>query len=130
MTNVDIISSAYAAFANGDVPAVLATFADDITWTEAAGFIYAGTYVGGEAIVQNVFMRMATEWDSYQVKPESLIGEGDLVAALGWYEATYKETGRSFRARFVHWWKLTDDKITSFEQIVDSAVTQSAVTSS
>jgi ketosteroid isomerase-like protein len=130
MSNVDIISSAYAAFAQGDVPAVLATFADDITWTEAAGFIYAGTYVGGDAIVQNVFMRMATEWDSYRVKPESLIGEGDQVAALGWYEATYKQTGRSFEARFVHWWRLADGRITSFEQIVDSAVTQPAISTS
>lgn len=105
----------------------MAAFADDIKWTEAAGFIYAGTYVGADAIVQNVFMRMATEWDSFQVKPESLIGEGDQVAALGWYEATYKETGRSFVARFVHWWKVTDGKIASFEQVVDSAMTQSAV---
>lgn len=127
MSNVDIIRDAYAAFAQGEVPAVVAAFADDITWTEAAGFIYAGTYVGADAIVQNVFMRMATEWDSFQVKPESLIGEGDQVAALGWYEATYKETGRSFVARFVHWWKVTDGKIASFEQVVDSAMTQSAV---
>jgi ketosteroid isomerase-like protein len=126
VSNVDIITEAYAAFAVGDIPAVLQTFAHDIEWTEAAGFLYAGTYVGPDAILENVFMRMGTEWDGYQVKPESLIGEGDQVAALGWYQGTYKQTGRSFEARFVHWWKVRDGKISSFEQIVDSVKTHEA----
>jgi ketosteroid isomerase-like protein len=126
MTNVDIITEAYAAFAEGNIPAVLAAFADDIQWTEAEGFIYGGTYVGADAIVQGVFVRMGTEWDSFHVKPEAIVGEGDTVAALGWYEGAYRETGRSFRARFAHWWKLADGKITSFEQVVDSVKTNEA----
>jgi ketosteroid isomerase-like protein len=128
MSNTDVINSAYAAFASGDVPQVLAVFAEGITWTEAAGHPYAGTYVGSDAIVQNIFMRLGAEWDEYQVKPDMLIAEGDRVAALGWYSGIYKETGRAFEARFVHWWNLADGKITSFEQIVDSAKVNEALT--
>ena len=130
MSNTDIISKAYAAFASGDVPQVLAVLDDGIEWTEAAGFPYAGTYVGADAIVQNVFMRLGTEWDQYQVKPDLLIAEGDQVAALGWYSGTYKKTGRAFKARFVHWWKLADGRVTSFEQVVDSAKVNEALVSS
>ena len=68
---------------------MLAVFAEGITWTEAAGHPYAGTYVGSDAIVQNIFMRLGTEWDEYQVKPDMLIAEGDWVAASGWYSGTY-----------------------------------------
>jgi len=127
MSNTDIISKAYAAFASGDVPQVLAVLDDGIEWTEAAGFPYAGTYVGADAIVQNVFMRLGTEWDQYQVKPDLLIAEGDQVAALGWYSGTYKKTGRAFKARFVHWWKLADGRVISFEQVVDSAKVNEAL---
>ncbi|MET1007604.1 MAG: nuclear transport factor 2 family protein [Propionibacteriaceae bacterium] len=126
MTNVDIITQAYADFAEGNIPAVLAVFADDIQWTEAAGFIYGGTYVGADAIVQGVFVRMGTEWDSFQVKPEMVIGEGGNVSAIGWYEGAYHETGRDFTARFAHWWRLADGKIASFEQVVDSVKTNEA----
>jgi len=35
-TNKEIVKSAYASFAAGDVPAALGAMADDIQWTEAA----------------------------------------------------------------------------------------------
>ncbi len=40
----DTIANLYAAFARGDVPTVLAAFAPNISWTEAEGFPYGGTY--------------------------------------------------------------------------------------
>ena len=121
MSNVDVVNRVYAGFAAGDIGAVTATFADDIEWTEASGFPYAGTYVGTEAIVQNVFMRLGTEWDGYKAAPDLVISEGDQVAARGWYSGVYKQTGKSFRARFVHWYTVTGGKITRFEQVVDSS---------
>lgn len=42
----DTIANVYAAFARGDIPAVLAVLAPNASWTEAEGFPYAGTYVG------------------------------------------------------------------------------------
>ena len=45
-TNKEIVESAHASFAAGDVPAALGAMADDIQWTEADGFPLAGTYVG------------------------------------------------------------------------------------
>jgi ketosteroid isomerase-like protein len=53
--SVEVVKRAYAAFAEGDVPAVLGIFADDIEWHEAEGMPYGGVYRGGEAVVQSVF---------------------------------------------------------------------------
>ena len=50
-TNREIIEGAYANFAQGDVPAALGAFADDIQWTEPDGYPLAGTYVGHQAVV-------------------------------------------------------------------------------
>jgi uncharacterized protein len=121
MSNVDVVNRVYAGFAAGDIGAVTATFADDIEWTEADGFPYAGTYVGTDAIVANVFMRLGTEWDAYKAAPDLVISDGDQVAARGWYSGTYKQTGKPFRARFVHWYTITEGKIARFEQVVDSS---------
>lgn len=38
--NIETIGSAYDASARGDVPAVLAVLAPDVSWTEAEGFPY------------------------------------------------------------------------------------------
>jgi uncharacterized protein len=62
-----------------------------------------------------LFMRLGTEWDGYNAVPDLVIGDGDRVAARGWYSGTYKQTGKSFLARFVHWYTVTDGKIVRFE---------------
>ncbi|WP_233566146.1 nuclear transport factor 2 family protein [Flavobacterium sp. 81] len=99
----------------------LATFAaDEISWTEAKGFPYAGTYIGLESIFKNVFSRLASEWIDYKFAPEDYIWNEDKVAAYGTYSGTYKITGKSFEARVVHIWKLKNSKIVCFEQFVDS----------
>ena len=54
----ELIRSIYQAFAKGDVPSVLGAFASNINWTEAEGFPYGGTYVGPDAVLKNVFMKI------------------------------------------------------------------------
>jgi ketosteroid isomerase-like protein len=56
-----------------------------------------------------------------------VISDGDQVAALGWYSGTYKQTGRSFRARFAHWYTVTDGKIARFEQVADTSKVNEAL---
>jgi hypothetical protein len=123
----DSITRLYSAFARGDVPAVLAALAPDIRWTEAEGFPYGGTYVGHDAVLQNVFARLGAEWDGYAAVPQELVSSGDTVVALGEYSGTYKATGKSFRAPFVHVWKFDGDRIVSFRQHTDTAVVQRAL---
>ncbi|WP_259562253.1 nuclear transport factor 2 family protein [Shewanella baltica] len=94
--------------------------ASDARWTEAAGFPYAGTYVGFSAIATKVFARLETEWDNYRVDIEDYVAQGDKVFAFGTYSGTYVKTGKYFSARVAHLWKIHSGKIVSFEQFVDS----------
>jgi len=121
------ITNLYAAFAIGDVPTVLAAFAPDIRWTEAEGFPYGGTYVGPDAILQNVFAKLGSEWNGYAAVPHELIANADTVVALGNYSGTYKATGKSFKAPFVHVWKFGEGRVVSFVQHTDTAVVQRAL---
>ena len=49
----EVIESHYAAGELGDLPGMMADFAPDIVWTEAAGFPVAGTYVGPDSVRDN-----------------------------------------------------------------------------
>ena len=68
-----------------------------------------------------MFGRDRSEWDGFTAEPEMMISEGDQVVTRGWYSGVYKATNKSLKARFVHWYTVSDDKIVRFEQVVDSA---------
>jgi ketosteroid isomerase-like protein len=121
MTNKDIIRALYESFASADVAAVTATFADNIAWTEADGFPLAGTYIGPQAIVENVFKRLGEFSDNWGVVIDRLIADGDTVVANGKYTLNHKESGEPCEVRMAHVWTLADGKAISFLQHVDSA---------
>jgi ketosteroid isomerase-like protein len=121
MPAADTVREMYSAMASGNIDGALSTLADDVHWTEAEGFPYAGTYVGPQAVAEQVFARLGADWDGFAAVPDVLIGEDQQVAALGWYSGTSRETGVAFRARFVHWFTVADGRIARFEQVCDTA---------
>ena len=127
MNNSEVIRSLYQAFANGDVPSVLGALASNVTWTDAEGFPYGGTYVGPDAVLSNVFMKLGTEWEGYSAVPHEFIAEGDTVVSVGEYSGTYKATGKSFSAPFAHVWNFQNGKVIRFRQFTDTAIVQKAL---
>lgn len=119
--NLALVKSTYEGSSSAENAKNLQhALASDARWTEAAGFPYAGTYVGFSAIATKVFARLETEWDNYHVDIEDYVAQGDKVFAFGTYSGTYVKTGKHFSARVAHLWKIHSGKIVSFEQFVDS----------
>ena len=121
MTNGEIIKGVYEAFAIGNVPAILGVFDENIAWTEAKGFMYGGTYNGPNAILTGVFMRLATEWEGFAAKADTIIDGGDgNVAAIGSEGGKYLKTGKTSVVPCVHEWELRDGKVVRFQQHLDT----------
>lgn len=125
----EIIKAHYAASDRGDLDGMVEAFADDIAWTEMAGFPYAGTYVGTDAIKAGVFGRLGADWQGFRADHEELVdGDDGTVVALGHYSGTYRATGKAMRVRFVHVWRVKDGAITGFEQFCDTHEVREAMT--
>ena len=127
MANVDIVNKMYQGLATGDIPGALNTMDPEIEWIEAEGFPYAGTYRGPQAVLDGVFARLGGEWEGFAAVPELIVSDGGQVVARGWYSGTYKATGRSFKARFVHWFEVAGDRIVRFEQLTDTVKVREAL---
>lgn len=128
MDNLALIKSTYeGANSQENAKNTAAALAPDARWIEAAGFPCAGTYVGFEAIVENVFKRLATEWEGFAFKVENYVAQGDQVVAYGNYTGVYKATGLPINVRVVHLWTLKNGKVSHFEQFVDSHPVQLAM---
>lgn len=124
-----IIEATYRLVGEGKLDAFFEYLADDITWTECEGFPYGGTYVGKEDILQNVHMRLGTEWDQFTAKDIDYTFNEEKVMVFGKYSGTYKQTNKYFEADFVHYYTFNDaGKIQSFRQVTDSVKVLEAMT--
>jgi ketosteroid isomerase-like protein len=121
------IQDHYAASANGDLAGMLAPLSPEVSWTEMAGFPYAGTFVGPDAVRAGVFERIAAEWEGYQAVPEHYVSDGREVVAFGTYSGTYRATGKPMVARFVHHWTFAGGAVVRFEQYTDTHLVASAL---
>jgi ketosteroid isomerase-like protein len=126
-TPLHTIQDHYAASAKGDLAGMLKPLSPEVEWTEMAGFPYAGTYVGPDAVRANVFERIGAEWIDYQAVPEHFVSDGQEVVAFGTYSGTYRASGKPMVARFVHHWTFADGVVVRFEQYVDTHLVVSAL---
>lgn len=120
MKNREIIEAHYAASDRGDLQGMLAPLADDVVWTEMAGFPYGGTYHGPQEVADGVFGRIGAEWDGYTATIDEVLDCEDTVVGIGRYSGTYRATGKHMKVRVVHVWRLRDGKVTAFEQFTDT----------
>ena len=124
MSKVDVVKDLYNAFAQGDVPTVLAGMAPDIEWREAESNPYqpsGAPWIGGDAIVENLFMKLATEWDGFSVHPERFHDAGETVVVEGRYSGTYTATGTAADIQYCHVFRFAGDKLAGFQQYADTA---------
>lgn len=129
--NVDTVRGLYESFGLGDVPSVLGKMDKGIEWNEAENFIYAdrNPYVGPQAILEGVFMRLGTEWQGFSVTPEEWMDAGNRVVVLGTYAGTHRGTSKRVRAQFAHVWSLKEGRVVRFQQYTDTKQFADVVTS-
>jgi len=121
--NANTVRGMYEAFGRGDIPSVLAALDPEVEWREAENFIYAegNPYVGPEAVLEGVFMRLGSEWDGFTVSPKEVLDAGDTVIGHGYYSGTYRKSGKHVRAQFAHFFSFRDGKVIKFQQYTDTA---------
>ena len=120
--NGEIIKTLYDNFKAVNIPAVLEQMDPEMSWTEAEGYIYGGTYVGADAILENVFKKLATEWEGFMATPDKIVDGRDTVVAIGRYSGKYLKTGKTVDVPFAHVWTFNKGRITSFVQHTDTLV--------
>jgi uncharacterized protein len=125
--NVNLLKSLYDAFSRGDIPTVLGSMSPEIKWHEAESNPYMPSgeaWVGPDAVLNNLFMKLGSEWDGFSVHPESFYDAGDSVIVEARYSGRYKASGKRMDAQVCHVWDVKNGKLTRFQQYVDTAKLQ------
>src|SRR5882757_6840019 len=91
---IRVVNGFYDRLGRGDVPGVLGLLDPEVKWTEAERFpYYSGTWVGPEAVLNNLLKRIAADWTDFAAAPKDYLIEGSKIVSFGTYSGIYKKTG-------------------------------------
>ena len=127
MSNVQLVKNIYAAFGQGDIPTVLASFHPQIEWRQAEGNPYhmdGSAWIGPQAVLENLFVRIGAEWDGFTITIQKIHDAGEYVIIEGRYTGTYKPSGKKLDSQLCHVWRVQDGKLVSFQQYLNTAQLQ------
>lgn len=110
--NVDLVRGGYEAFATGDVPAVLARFAEDISWHIPGRSAVAGDYHGHEEVLGFFGKLLEVSGGTFKLEIHDIMGNDDHVVAL--IKASAERDGRTHEFDTAHVWHVADGKATEF----------------
>ena len=132
-TNVELTQHVYEALNRWDLRAVLGAFDPAIDWREAEGNPAqpeGSSWFGPATVRERLFDRIAAGWDEFRANPVAFHDAGDTVVVEGRYRGTIRTSGRRVDAQFCHIWRLRDGKMAQFQQYVDTAQLQAAISGS
>jgi ketosteroid isomerase-like protein len=116
--NATTIEGAYAAFAKGDIPAVIGTLAGDVQWSSPATLPHGGEFHGLDG-VGKFFEGIGANWSALPLTVESVTEAGaDNVVGVVRVDGT-RTDGSAATYGAVHIFTLADGKVTRFREYVD-----------
>jgi ketosteroid isomerase-like protein len=121
MSNLSVVQDVYAAFAQGDMQAILAHLSPDVVWGEPENPFNpaAGTRHGHAGFLE--WARLGHEAEDIEVlEPQLFLTSENAVAVVGHLRCRARRTGRSYESDFVHVVRFRDGMITRFQEFFDT----------
>ena len=125
--NKQLLKNIYSEISKGNPQLLLDSLADDVEWTEMAGFPLAGTYRTPAGVTAGVMERLGEDWDDWTAHDDTYVVDGENVVVLARYTATNKATGADIDVRVAHHFVVRGGRIVRFEQFVDTAKVRDAM---
>lgn len=123
--NKQVVLDFYEAGARGDMESCFALLADDITWTNIGTTKFSGTYVGKQAIAEELLGPLFSQLKAgIASQIEQLTAEGDIVVAQtsGTAETT---DGIPYNNSYCQVIRIRDGQIAAVKEYMDTALIDS-----
>ena len=113
-SNAALVAATYDNFARGDIPAVLAVFAEDISWHISGRSPVSGIYTGHDEVLDFFGLLGQLSNGTFRLEIHNVLGDesGDVAVLTTEYAERNGATG-VFAA--VHVWRIEGGKATRFQ---------------
>jgi hypothetical protein len=129
--NIDTIKAVYAAFARGDVGAIIDVVTDGVDWgteSSSTGAPWYGARRGKDGV--GAFFddfAKAMEVEDFTPLTFAADADGDVLTVVR-FAARSRETGKLAKMDLHHWFRFTNGKISYYRGTEDTAITVETVT--
>lgn len=122
LTNKRTVDAIYAGFQSGDVEAIIAQVADDVVWIVPGpkSIPFADRFVGKDG-VRRFFRAVSDNSEVIELTVLDTISLDDRVVVTGREHMRVPATGKEYRSRWVHNYRLRNGKVIEFEEFADTA---------
>jgi ketosteroid isomerase-like protein len=126
--NAKLIRDSYAAYARGDVNALVAVLSPDVETTTPSvpGLHSGGTWRGIAGFLEFVGL-VNSELAVTRFEPRDIIAQGDKVVGIVDYAATLKATGRSIEVDLVHIFTISKGKVAKLREYYETHLVTDAL---
>jgi ketosteroid isomerase-like protein len=115
----ETVREVYGAFERGDIPAIVATVAEDVDWRVPENLPHGGDFHGREGVTR-FFQGLGETWDGLGLELDALVSGDDRVLAVASIRGRLRATGEETGYRSVHAWTLHDGVPVRFDEYVDA----------
>ena len=112
--NAELLRESYDAFARGDIPTVLDTLREDISWHVPGRSPLSGDYHGHDGVINFFTKGMDLSQGTFRVHADEILADDERVVVLSTVSAERK--GQSWSSSEVHVWRVLDGKATEFHE--------------
>ena len=123
--NKQVVLDFYEAGARGDMDACFALLADDVTWTNIGSTKFSGTYIGKQAIAEDLLGPLFGQLKAgISSQIERLTAEGDIVVAQTSGTAETMD-GTPYNNTYCQVIRIHDGQIADVKEYMDTALIDS-----
>ncbi len=120
--NKQVVLDFYEAGARGDIDTCFGLLADDVTWTNIGSTKFSGTYVGKQALTEDLLGPLFGQLKAgIASKVERLTAEGDIVVAETTGTAETSD-GRPYNNTYCQVMRIRDGQIAEVKEYMDTAL--------
>jgi len=119
--HVQSVQNIFAAFGQGNIPAVLQALAPDVEWVVSGpqAVAFSGTRRGRDQVVQ-FFAALGQTVDIQAFEPKEFIAQGDVVVVVGMERLRFKATGKMAENHWVMVFTFRDGQVARFREYDDT----------
>jgi ketosteroid isomerase-like protein len=112
--SADLIRSGYDAFGQGDIPGVLALFADDISWNIGGRSPLAGVYTGHDEVLGFFGQLVERSGGTFHLEIDDAFDNGGETVVVLVNEKAERD-GKQLDAAQIHLWRVQDGRAVRFQ---------------
>ena len=124
--NVDVIESAYSAFAKGDIEAVLEFFSESAQITAPESLPWGGSYEGPEGM-RTFLAKVLEHFTEFKSTPEKVLGADDNHVIVVARNSGKTKAGNRVDEPIAWIYQLREGAITSAQVFADTATIREAL---